>query len=105
MSLRLELRPNVVKTSYSSYSHYLTFVSLDLAVSTYEYLLHLELADSTDGTTPVEVDILIGSDNYWDLVTGETIRCDGGPVAINTRIGWLLSGPLPLQRREMSTHT
>ena len=33
--------------------------------------------------------MLIGSDFYWDFVTGETIRGQGGSVAINTKLGWV----------------
>jgi len=29
----------------------------------------------------------IGSDFYWEFVTGKTIRGDGGPVAIETTLG------------------
>ena len=36
---------------------------------------------------------MIGSDLYWELVTGRVIRGDGGPVAIETKAGWVLSGP------------
>jgi len=39
------------------------------------------------------VDILIGSDQYWQLVTGEVRRGEGGPTALHTRLGWVLSGP------------
>ena len=38
------------------------------------------------------IDMLIGSDYYWDLTTGETIRGEGGPIAIHTKLGWVLSG-------------
>ena len=39
----------------------------------------------------MKVDLLIGSDQYWDLVIGETHRGVAGPVAFHTRFGW---GPL-----------
>ena len=39
------------------------------------------------------MDKLIGSDFYWDLVTGGTIQGQCGPMAINTKLGWVLSGP------------
>ena len=32
-------------------------------------------------------DVLIGADHYWDLMTGETIRGDKGPVAVYTHLG------------------
>ena len=59
----------------------------------------------------MKVDMLIGSDIYWDLVTGETIRGQSGPVAVNTRLGWVLSGPAePVGQQDptvslMTTHT
>ena len=40
-----------------------------------------------------EVDLLIGSDFYWDFVSGEMRRGDKGPVAAKTTLGWILSGP------------
>ena len=41
----------------------------------------------------MKVDVLIGSDQYWELVTGEVRRGDSGPVAIRTTLGWVLSSP------------
>ena len=47
----------------------------------YEHLSGLELADSGSITGELEIDILIGSDHYWRLVTGSvtgsewTCRC------------------------------
>ena len=41
----------------------------------------------------MQVDLLVGSDFYWEFVTGETVRGDCGPVAIGTTLGWVLSGP------------
>jgi len=39
------------------------------------------------------VDVLIGSDYYWQLVTGSICRGASGPIAIHTKLGWVLSGP------------
>ena len=58
-----------------------------------EHLLGLELADSADSDDVLEVDVLIGSDWYWNLVTGRVIRGKSGPIAIHTKVGWILSGP------------
>ena len=49
----------------------------------------------------LEVDILIGSDQYWNLITSETRRGTSGSVAINTRLGWVLSA----QERLVLSHT
>ena len=42
----------------------------------------LPLANYSDGSVPLNVDILIGSDNY--LVTGGICKGEGGLVAIHT---------------------
>ena len=59
--------------------------------SAFSHLAGLQLADASDSTQ--QIDILIGSDYYWSVVTGETIVGNHGPVAVNSRLGWLLSGP------------
>ena len=52
------------------------------------HLEELVLADSAEG--PDSIDILIGSDHYWDFVTGETIRGEFGPTAVRSKLGSLL---------------
>ena len=59
----------------------------------YQHLSGLDLADHCSESELLEVDLLIGSDVYWDIVTGEVVRGANGPVAINTTLGWVLSGP------------
>lgn len=58
-----------------------------------QHLASLELADHADGETNLDVDVLVGSDYYWHLVTGGVSRGTQGPVAIHTKLGWVLSGP------------
>ena len=65
----------------------------------------LEFADYSDGKTSLRVDVLVGSDYYWELVTGSVCRSDCGPAAIHTKLGWVLSGPMPEgNNRQCSTH-
>lgn len=64
----------------------------------------LDLADSADGTSRLPVDMLIGCDYYWDLVTGSICRTGAGPTAIHTKLGWVLSGPT-LSSESLCTHT
>ena len=71
----------------------ITAQSVNLCSRMYNHLSKLDLADTFDSEVPMKVDMLIGSDIYWDLVTGETIRGQNGPVAVNTKLGWVLSGP------------
>ncbi|CAB4042663.1 Hypothetical predicted protein, partial [Paramuricea clavata] len=60
-----------------------------------QHLKGLDLADdweSSDGA----IDILVGSDHYWDIVIGETRRGTDRSelVAVGSKLGWLLSGPV-----------
>ena len=49
----------------------------------------MDCSDSQDS-----IGVLIGSDYHWDFVTNEIVRVDFGPTAINSKFGWLLSGPM-----------
>ena len=81
------------------------------ATGAYEHLSGLELADSGDISGELEIDILVGSDHYWEVVTGRIIRGASGPAAVETRLGWVLSGPVEGVAQEstainfVSTHT
>ena len=58
----------------------------------YPYLQGLQFACGTSDT--VSVDVLIGADYYWYFFTGNIIKRDpSGPVALETKLGWVLSGP------------
>jgi len=39
----------------------------------------------------LKIDILIGCDHYWKLVTGQVLCEANGSVAVNTKLGWVLS--------------
>ena len=76
----------------------------------YEHLSGLELANSGSITGELEIDILIGSVHYWRLVTGRVLRGVSGPAAVETRLGWVLSGPVEETPSEttinfVATHT
>lgn len=59
----------------------------------YDHLVDLDLADGDDMDTTFQIDVLIGSDNYWELITGKVKRGKDGPMALETKVGWILSGP------------
>ena len=76
------------------------FLDEDLTLSTKLDTYHLtelqgfELADHDPSSDGGKIDILIGSDHYWEVVTGEIVRDASGPVAISSKFGWILSGPV-----------
>lgn len=37
---------------------------------------------------------MIGSDYYWNFVTGDTKRGEEGPITVDSNLGWLLSHPI-----------
>lgn len=53
---------------------------------------NLQLADDQEG--PEDIQMLIGLDNYWRVITGGTIRGKDGPVAVASKFGYILSGPV-----------
>lgn len=72
----------------------LTLQPISNSKERYDHLLGLDLADSADVSDVMEIDVLVGSDLYWDLVTGQVVRGEDGPTA---KVGWVLSGPMDQQ--------
>ena len=66
--------------------------SIDL--SDHPVLNDLELADYNGNTGQNHIDILVESDFYWSLVTGEIVCTESGPIAVGSKFGWLVSGPV-----------
>ena len=88
----------------------LTTQPIDKCLELYPHISGLDLGnDPLDET--LEIDVLIGLDFYWEFVTGEVVRGVEGPVAINTTLGWMLSGPANLTKPQrtivnfVTTHT
>ena len=78
---------------------------ITFAKSNYQHLANLELADPGEHSGELNIDILVGSDHYWDVVTGRVIRGPDGPVATDTRFGWVLSGPIQGTFQDTTTLT
>lgn len=72
----------------------LTGQTVALAKNMYDHLRGRHLADYSTESAPADVDVLIGSDQYWQVVTVEVRKEDWGPMAIHTRQCWVLSGPI-----------
>ena len=70
-----------------------------------DHLKDLHLADCSSGSSELEIDILVGSDQYWDLVTGETGRtnCDQHHQALPCRQNSLKHPPHSLLMCSEST--
>jgi hypothetical protein len=68
---------------------------ITLAEQEYTHLQGLRLAEEAKHNEELQVDLLIGSNHFWDFVTSIEQRGNqGGLVATYTRLGWVLSGPV-----------
>ena len=68
-------------------------VNSAVALDQYPHLNSLELAADFELPNQIVPDVLLGSDQYWSLLTGEVIKGNTGPTALNIHLGWILSGP------------
>ena len=67
---------------------------LQQSVQGFTYLQELDLAHPITHNSDFEITLLIGADFYWTIVQNKIIRGDG-PTAVQSKLGYLLSGPLP----------
>ena len=63
-------------------------------IKEFPHLKGLPLAYPISENENFEISILIGADYYWHFVQDHVIRGDG-PTAVQSKLGYLLSGPLP----------
>ena len=79
----------------------ITSQKLNFAKENYSHLKNVDLADSNIDNKNLEIDILVGADFYWDIVFLDgSVRGNNGPVALNTRVGYVLSGPITSSSNE-----
>lgn len=58
------------------------------------HLKNLNLAHPYTGRNVFKVDILIGADHYWHFIGDDKPVRGQGPTAVNSRVGYLVSGAL-----------
>ena len=77
--------------------------AVDVDVTRCNHLQNLKLADNFPRKAAT-VDLLVGADQYYKLVQGSIKRGrPGTPVATKSRLGWLLSGPVPGSKKSEDT--
>ena len=70
--------------------------TLKTNVAQLPHLRGLPLGHSVIRDDSFKMSLLIGSDHYWDIVEDHIIR-GNGPTAMSSKLGYLLSGPLPME--------
>ena len=76
--------------------------SCHLPLNTLPHLKGLKLANPNNDTQEFTISILIGTDYYWSFVQDRIIR-GAGPTAQQSKLGYLLSGPVPQLAVQSST--
>ena len=70
----------------------------------YLSLKNIEFADECPASSTMQSDFLTGSDCIWDFFDCKSIRGEesvqGDPLAVSTKVGWVLSGPVENLPRE-----
>ena len=91
--LRLQGQTKDIEISALCFPKICSPLSMTLDIERYPHLDGLVPADQSllDNSTP-DIDILIGSDYYFEVIMGEIRRGDNGPVAVQSEFGWLISG-------------
>ena len=67
--------------------------NIEIAAGQYEDLLNLDFADCSEGEDSLKVGAQIVLDFYYSFVSGVVKKGTKGPVAIDSCLGWMLSGP------------
>ena len=83
----------VIPISALSFPAICSPVSSHVEIKDYPHLQGLSLANNFPSNSDNDIGILIGANHYFDFVTGDIVKGSSGPVAIASKLGWLLSGP------------
>ena len=68
---------------------------LEFVRESYPHLATIWLSDVCRRKEQLEIDVLIGADYLWNFQTGNVVRGGvGEPLAVETQLGWVISGPL-----------
>ena len=77
--------------------------SIRVHLNKLSYLKGLSLAHPVTSDENFHISVLIGADFYWEFIQDHVVR-GNGPTAVQSRLGYLLSGPLPLPQSADTTN-
>ena len=66
-------------------------ISSRVDVRNYPHLTGQQFANTLDSSDQ-QIGLLIGAGLYYEVVLGEVIKGSSGPIAVSSKLGWLLSG-------------
>lgn len=74
---------------------------LEIACRDYPHFAKIWLSDVCTSREHLEIDYLIAADYLWSFQTGSVVRGEvNEPVAVQTELGWVISGPLAYKQPE-----
>ena len=76
--------------------------SFRVALDNVPHLWGLDLAHPITSDQNFQIALLIGTDHYWSFVQDHIVRGEG-PTAQKSKLGYLLSGPLPSSSNQVSS--
>ena len=65
-----------------------------LANETYSFLQSLNLADSNPNNLPLNIDVSIGANHYWNIIGNHQVRGEYRTVARGSKLGYISSGSI-----------
>ena len=68
--------------------------NIKLAKENFPHIKNILLADSNPNNESLSTDILIGADYYWSIINNQVIKTKEGPITLDPKVGWILSGPV-----------
>ena len=101
VTVRVDVAGQVVPVNALAYPTICSPISSCITVSEYPHVRGLQFADSME-VSEKQIDLLIGADYYYHFITGEIIKGHSGPVAVSSKLGWLLSGPCKAENNSIS---
>ena len=72
-------------------------------VRNYPHFTGLQFANTLDSSDQ-QIGLLIGVDQYYEVVLGDVIKGSSGPIAVSSKLGWLLSGPVNSYKDDTSNN-
>ena len=79
---------------------------IEVVKHNFPHLKDLWFSDVNKTAHELEIDFLIGSDNLWNIQSGRIVRGEPDePVALETELGFVLSGPLKGKRVDDNDRT
>ncbi|XP_065667931.1 uncharacterized protein LOC136088182 [Hydra vulgaris] len=78
---------------------------IDIARNNYKHLKGLRLADYNNSEENLSIDILLRASYYWKFIENSIIRGATGPVAVKSKLGYLISGPMMVNRDQIDNST